>query len=123
MKNGTLLTPPLVSSVLPGITRDTVVQLARRLRDPGARKRALPREMLYICGRGLHDRHRGRDHPRAVRGQDHDRQGARGPVTEALQKAFFDVIECRVPDEYGWLTLVRDVSAAAPCGARRSTAG
>ena len=39
-------------------------------------------------------------------------KGARGPVTEALQKAFFDVIECRVPDEFGWLTFVREKAAA-----------
>ena len=51
-------------------------------------------------------------------------KGARGPVTEALQKAFFDVIECRVPDEFGWLTFVRDVGAAGAVAARgESTRG
>jgi branched-chain amino acid aminotransferase len=49
-------------------------------------------------------------------------RGARGPVTERLQRAFFDVIECRVPDEYGWLTPLREARAAAGAG-RKSRAG
>ena len=48
-------------------------------------------------------------------------KGARGPVTEALQKAFFDVIECRVPDEFGWLTFVpRRRRGGAGAAARRA---
>jgi branched-chain amino acid aminotransferase len=122
VKNGTLLTPPLVSSVLPGITRDTVVQLARRLRIPVEEAR-LPREMLYISDEVFMTGTAAEITP--VRSVDKITigKGARGPVTEALQKAFFDVIECRVPDEYGWLTPVRDVSAAGSLGTRRSTAG
>jgi branched-chain amino acid aminotransferase len=122
VKNGTLLTPPLVSSVLPGITRDTVVQLARRLRIPVEEAR-LPREMLYIADEVFMTGTAAEITP--VRSVDKITigKGARGPVTEALQKAFFDVIECRVPDEFGWLTPVRDVSAAGSVSARRSTAG
>ena len=122
VKNGTLLTPPLVSSVLPGITRDTVVQLARRLRIPVEEAR-LPREMLYISDEVFMTGTAAEITP--IRSVDKITigKGTRGPVTEALQKAFFDVIECRVPDEFGWLTPVRDVSAAGSVGARRSTAG
>ena len=122
VKNGTLLTPPLVSSVLPGITRDTVVQLARRLRIPVEEAR-LPREMLYISDEVFMTGTAAEITP--VRSVDKITigKGVRGPVTEALQKAFFDVIECRVPDEFGWLTPVRDVSAAGTVGTRRSTAG
>jgi len=122
VKNGTLLTPPLVSSVLPGITRDTVVQLARRLRIPVEEAR-LPREMLYIADEVFMTGTAAEITP--VRSVDKITigKGARGPVTEALQKAFFDVIECRVPDEFGWLTPVRDVSAAGTVGARREAAG
>jgi branched-chain amino acid aminotransferase len=39
-------------------------------------------------------------------------KGQRGPVTEALQKAFFEVIEGRVADEFGWLTFVREAASA-----------
>ena len=41
-------------------------------------------------------------------------QGRRGPLTEALQRAFFDVIECRVPDEFSWLSFVRESAARVP---------
>ena len=45
-------------------------------------------------------------------------RGARGPVTAALQKAFFDVIGCSVGDEHGWLTFVPALAGAASGGAR-----
>jgi branched-chain amino acid aminotransferase len=124
VKGGRLLTPPLVSSVLPGITRDTVVQLAKRLGIPVEEAR-LPREMLYIADEVFLTGTAAEITP--VRSVDKIviGKGARGPVTEALQKAFFDVIECRVPDEFGWLTPVRDVSAAggATRGERRRAEG
>jgi len=122
VKNGTLLTPPLVSSVLPGITRDTVVQLARRLRIPVEEAR-LPREMLYISDEVFMTGTAAEITP--VRSVDKITigKGARGPVTEALQKAFFDVIECRVPDEFGWLTFVREARPARALPARKRSAG
>ena len=49
-------------------------------------------------------------------------KGARGPITEALQKAFFDVVECRVPDEFGWLTFVREKASAGAASGRARTA-
>jgi branched-chain amino acid aminotransferase len=121
VKNGTLLTPPLVSSVLPGITRDTVVQLARRLRIPVEEAR-LPREMLYIADEVFMTGTAAEITP--VRSVDKITigKGARGPVTEALQKAFFDVIECRVADEFGWLTFVREAVSASPAPARAARA-
>jgi branched-chain amino acid aminotransferase len=122
VKNGTLLTPPLVSSVLPGITRDSVLQLARRLRIPVEEAR-MPREMLYIADEVFLTGTAAEITP--VRSVDKITigSGVRGPVTEALQRAFFDVVECRVPDEFGWLTPVRDVRAAETVATRRSTAG
>jgi branched-chain amino acid aminotransferase len=50
-------------------------------------------------------------------------KGVRGPITEALQRAFFDVIECRVPDEFGWLTFVREARPASALSARKRSAG
>ena len=80
---------------------------------PGARGSALPREMLYIADEVFLTGTAAEITP--VRSVDKIAvgKGARGPVTEALQKAFFDVIECRVPDEFGWLTFVREKAAAA----------
>ncbi len=114
---GRLVTPPLVSSVLPGITRDSVLTLAQAL---GIRveEKALPREMLYLVDELFFTGTAAEITPiRSV-----DRQtigsGKRGPVTAALQKAFFDVIECRASDEHGWLTFVPALVGAAAAGAR-----
>jgi branched-chain amino acid aminotransferase len=117
---GTLLTPPLISSVLPGITRDTVLVLARRLGIP-LREQEMPREMLYLADEVFFTGTAAEITP--IRSIDKITvgRGVRGPVTEALQKAFFDVIERRVPDEYGWLTFVREArEAVAP--ARKTSA-
>lgn len=122
VKNGTLLTPPLVSSVLPGITRDSVMALARRLSIPVEEAR-MPRELLYIADEVFLTGTAAEITP--VRSVDKITigSGVRGPVTGALQRAFFDVVECRVPDEFGWLTPLRDVRAAETVATRRSTAG
>jgi branched-chain amino acid aminotransferase len=111
VKNGTLITPPLVSSVLPGITRDSMLTLARRQGIPVKEERLL-RENLYIADEVFLTGTAAEVTP--VRSVDKITvgRGSRGPVTEALQKAFFDVIECRVPDEFGWLTFVREKVAA-----------
>jgi branched-chain amino acid aminotransferase len=117
---GTLLTPPLISSVLPGITRDTVLALARRLDIP-VREQEMPREMLYLADEVFFTGTAAEITP--IRSIDKITvgRGVRGPVTEALQKAFFDVVECRVPDEFGWLTYVREArEAMAP--ARKTSA-
>jgi branched-chain amino acid aminotransferase len=109
---GRLLTPPLVSSILPGITRDTVFALARRLDIP-VEEKALPREALYLADEIFFTGTAAEVTP--IRSVDRVTigRGKRGPVTEELQKAFFDVIEGRADDEYGWLTPVPGVPAAA----------
>jgi branched-chain amino acid aminotransferase len=109
---GRLVTPPLVSSILPGITRDTVLTLARRAAIP-VEEKALPREALYLADELFFTGTAAEITPiRSV-----DRQtigsGSRGPVTAALQKAFFDVIECRAGDEHGWLTFVPALAGAS----------
>ncbi len=103
---GHLITPPLVSSVLPGITRDTVLTLARRRRIPVVEER-IPREMLYIADEVFFTGTAAEVTP--VRSIDRIQVGAgkRGPITATLQEAFFDVVQCRVPDDDGWLTFVR----------------
>jgi branched-chain amino acid aminotransferase len=122
VKKGVLYTPPLVASVLPGVTRDTVITLAQRL-GITVREQMLPREVLYVADEVFMTGTAAEITP--VRSVDKITVGraARGEMTEALQKAFFDVIECRVPDEFGWLTFVREVGAAGalPARGKRST--
>ena len=111
VKNDTLITPPLVSSVLPGITRDCVMALARRQGIPVV-EQMMPREMLYIADELFFVGTAAEVTP--IRSLDKIQIGAghRGPITEALQRAFFDVINGDVPDTHGWLTFV-DPSAAS----------
>jgi branched-chain amino acid aminotransferase len=122
VKNDTLLTPPLVSSVLPGITRDTVIALARRQGIPVV-EQMMPREMLYIADELFMTGTAAEITP--IRSVDKITvgRGARGPVTKALQRAFFDVIECRVPDEFSWLTFVQEVGTAKAATRRKTRAG
>jgi len=114
---GRLVTPPLVASVLPGITRDSVLTLAQKL-GIAVEEKALPREMLYLADELFFTGTAAEITP--IRSVDHRKvgSGTRGPVTTALQKAFFDVIECRAPDEHGWLTFVPALVGAAAGGAR-----
>jgi branched-chain amino acid aminotransferase len=114
---GRLVTPPLVSSVLPGITRDSVIALAQKL-GIAVEEKALPREMLYLADEVFFTGTAAEITP--IRSVDRQTVGSgkRGPVTAALQKAFFDVIECRAADEHGWLTFVPALVGAAAGGAR-----
>ena len=114
---GRLVTPPLVASVLPGITRDSVLTLAQKL-GIVVEEKALPREMLYLADELFFTGTAAEITP--IRSVDRRKvgSGTRGPVTAALQKAFFDVIECRAADEHGWLTFVPALVGAVAGGAR-----
>jgi branched-chain amino acid aminotransferase len=122
VRKGQIITPPLASAGLSGITRDTVLCLARRLGMPVVQE-PIPRELLYLADELFFTGTAAEITP--IRSVDKITVGTgkRGPVTEALQRAFFDVIECRVPDEFSWLTFVREVGAAGAVGGRRATAG
>jgi branched-chain amino acid aminotransferase len=112
VSKGRLITPPLVSAILPGITRDTVLTLARRLNIP-IEEKPVPREMLYLADELFFTGTAAEVTP--IRSVDRRTVGAgkRGPITEALQKAFFDVIEGRAGDEHRWLTPVPSPAAVA----------
>ncbi|PMP75408.1 MAG: branched chain amino acid aminotransferase [Chloroflexus aggregans] len=102
VRNGIVYTPPLTSSILSGITRDTVMTL---LRDLGieVREQILPREMLYLADELFFTGTAAEITPiRSV-----DRLpigiGRRGPITAAVQAAFFGIVQGEQPDRYGWL--------------------
>jgi branched-chain amino acid aminotransferase len=105
VRDGKLITPPLSSSVLPGITRDTVVRLAEHLEIPVVES-AIPRELLYIADEVFFSGTAAEITP--IRSVDRIPvgQGKRGPITEKIQKAFFGVVNGTSPDPYGWLTAV-----------------
>lgn len=117
VSKGRLITPPLVSSVLPGITRDSVLALARHLGIP-VEEKVLPREMLYLADELFFTGTAAEITP--IRSVDRHTVGAgsRGPITAVLQKAFFDVVEGNTSDEHGWLTFVPALTGAVQGGTR-----
>jgi branched-chain amino acid aminotransferase len=105
VRDGRIATPPLASSVLGGITRDAVLQLAGDLGIPAA-EAPIPREMLYIADEVFLTGTAAEITP--VRSVDHIRVGAgrRGPVTGKLQAEFLGIVTGNRPDVHGWLTRV-----------------
>ena len=105
VRDGKIITPPLGSSVLPGITRDTVVTLAREL-GLEIVESVIPRELLYIADEVFFTGTAAEVTP--IRSVDKIQIGAgrRGPVTEKLQTAFFNLVEGKSEDKHGWLTPV-----------------
>jgi branched-chain amino acid aminotransferase len=112
VRDGKLYTPPLGASVLPGITRDSVIALAR---DLGIQvvETIVPREMLYIADEVFFTGTAAEISP--IRSIDRITigQGHRGPVTEVLQKEFFGIINGVKRDRYGWLSPVHAEQPAA----------
>src|SRR5271170_3142895 len=105
VRDGKILTPPLGASVLPGITRDSVIQLAESLGIP-VTETLIPREMLYIADEVFFSGTAAEVTP--IRSVDRITvgKGSRGPIAEKLQKAFFGIVNGDAPDRFGWLTPV-----------------
>ena len=105
VRDEVLYTPPLASSILPGITRDVVIALAQDL-GLRVREEMVPREMLYIADEVFFTGTAAEISP--IRSIDRITigRGNRGPVTQAIQQRFFDTINGGVPDQRGWLTPV-----------------
>src|SRR5258707_6361534 len=110
VRNNTLYTPPATASILPGITRDSVLTLAR---DHGftIREEMLPRELLYIADEAFFVGTAVEITP--IRSVDKMPvgNGRRGPITEAIQQAFFDIINGEAADKHGRL---EDVDKGEP---------
>ncbi len=111
VRDGKIHTPPLGASVLPGITRDAILTLARDLGIPLV-EAIVPREMLYIADEVFFSGTAAEITP--IRSVDRVPvgKGRRGPVAEKLQKEFFGIISGATPDRHNWLTPVH-VHAAA----------
>jgi len=102
VRNGVLHTPTIGSAILPGITRDTVMTLARDL-GMEVREEQIPRECLYISDEVFLTGTAAEITPITTIDRLPVGNAKVGPVTRRLQEAFFDVIEGRTRDRYGWL--------------------
>ena len=112
VRDGKIYTPPLGNSVLPGVTRDTVMQLGRNIGLEFA-EQMIPREMLYIADEVFFTGTAAEITP--IRSVDKIPVGSsmRGPVTERLQREFELLLALQAPDHHGWLTFV-DAPKAVP---------
>jgi branched-chain amino acid aminotransferase len=109
-----LITAPLGNSVLPGITRDSVLQIARDLNIPIV-EQMIPREMLYIADEAFFTGTAAEVTP--IRSVDKIKvgKGLVGPITKAIQKEFYAIVRGEKDDRHGWLTPV-PVDSKQPVG-------
>jgi branched-chain amino acid aminotransferase len=105
VRDGELLTPPIGNSILAGITRGMVLQLARELGIP-TREVRIPRELVDFCDEVFMTGTAAEITP--VRSVDKRPVGAGRPgaITRRLQERFFDLVQGRAEDVHGWLTHV-----------------
>jgi branched-chain amino acid aminotransferase len=106
VRNGVLLTAPLGNSVLPGITRDSVLQIARDLGIPIV-EQGMPRESLYIADEVFFTGTAAEITP--IRSVDKISvgKGAVGPITKSIQQEFYGIVHGEKPDRHRWLTPVK----------------
>ncbi len=106
VRDGTLITPPFSASILPGITRNTVIMLAL---DLGIKviEETIPREALYIADEVFFTGSAAEITP--INSIDKVRigDGKRGPVTKKLQDTLFAVVKGEAEDKHNWLTYVK----------------
>ena len=113
--NGKLVTPSVTDNILPGITRDVVIQIARNELGLETVERSMRRSELYnidecfLTGTAAHLTPVGYIDNIAVG------DGSLGPITKQLQSLYFDVIRGRVPRYLHWCSLV----SAAPARTSR----
>jgi branched-chain amino acid aminotransferase len=105
VRDDTLYTPPLTASILPGITRNSVITLAKEL-GFRVREEMLPRELLYIADEAFFAGTAVEITPIKSVDKLPVKDGKRGPITTAIQRAYFDIINGEAPDRHGWLTYV-----------------
>jgi len=102
VRDGVIHTPPVGASILSGITRDSVVTIAKDL-GFDVREQTLPREMLYVADEVFFVGTAVEVTP--IKSVDKLKigRGRRGPITEAIQQRFFQIVKGEAADPYGWL--------------------
>src|SRR5208337_2113881 len=105
VRNGVLFTPPLANSALSGITRDSVLTIARHL-GLSVTEQVLPRELLYIADEVFFSGTAAEVTPirsidRIVIGD-----GKPGEITQRIADEYYGIANGLKPDRFGWLTPV-----------------
>jgi branched-chain amino acid aminotransferase len=120
--DGKVVTPPLSSSILPGITRDSVIQICRELEIPLVES-GIQRAALYVADELFFTGTAAEVTP--IKSVDRITVGAgtRGPVTEMIQKAFFEITSGERPAPGPWLTYVNEYSAPESSNGHKAEQG
>ncbi|WP_223670654.1 branched-chain amino acid transaminase [Kangiella shandongensis] len=108
VRNKTLYTPPFTASILPGITRDTVMTLARQM-GYEVIEQNMTREALYLADEAFMTGTAAEIVPIKSVDDLAVGSGTRGPITAKLQQAFFGLFNGTTEDEYGWLETVNAI--------------
>ena len=106
VREGVLYTPTLGAGILDGITRDSVIRIAREL-GYEVRQQTIPREMLYIADELFLTGTAAELTPLRTVDRIQIGTGEPGPITLAIQDRYLGIATGRYPDAWGWLTPVR----------------
>ncbi len=112
VRKGALITPTFAASILPGITRSSVIRLAKEM---GIKviEQNIPREALYLADEVFFTGSAAEITPISRIDDLQIGEGKAGPITKQLQKAFFDIIEGKAEDRFGWLTPIPEYKGVA----------
>ncbi|MYM61336.1 branched-chain-amino-acid transaminase [Vibrio sp. OCN044] len=105
IKDGVLTTPPATSAILPGITRDSIMTLARD-RGYQVQEANIAREALYLADEVFMTGTAAEVVPVATIDKIEVGSGKRGPITKELQEAYFGLFNGTTEDKWGWLDYV-----------------
>lgn len=107
VKDGAIYTAPFTNGLLPGITRNAIITLAKEVLHIPVYEQKLQREMCYLADEAFFTGTAAEITPIAsVDGIDVG-EGCRGPITKQLQDAFFALVQGKLEDKWGWLTQVK----------------
>ena len=110
IKDGKLMTPPASSSILQGITRDTIITLAKR-EGIEVIEQTLPREMLYLCDEAFFTGTAAEVTPIRSVDDKPTRAAGAGEITSLIQSRFFGLFDGTTQDDWGWLEPVHATPA------------
>lgn len=106
VRDGVIVTPPLSAGILPGITRDSIIQLGRDM-SYAVKERNISRGELLVSDEVFLSGTAAEVTP--VREIDNDAIGigSRGPITEKIQSKFFDIVRGKDPTYFKWLESIK----------------
>jgi len=122
VQDGVLMTPPLAASVLQGITRDAVLQIAIDLGIPVREEEQIPRGQLYTCEELFMTGTAAEITP--IRSVDRNPvgQGCPGEITKKIMARFRGIVTGEIEDRHGWLHAVHHSQVKAGTETRVPTA-